>query len=193
MENEFTAVMANHSNQQLIAIVTSDRGKYQALAIEAAEREIAARGINAQQYHDFHAQSIDSAKKQLDFEMRYADGGLRVANLLIDSIAIVILYVIALVGLLIMGMEASDESWAPMLIYLFVYFAYYISMESAWQQTLGKMITKTKVVTMLDEVPSNGDIVARTLCRMIPFDWISFLFTRQGFHDSISKTTVVQK
>jgi uncharacterized RDD family membrane protein YckC len=193
MENEFTAVMANQSDQQLVAIVTTERPKYQPLALEAAEKEIASRGISEAQYGDYKTQSLESWQKEHDFELRSVDGGIRFANLLVDSIVIVVMYFAALIVLVIVGMEVDDASLAPIGVYLFVYFGYYISMECAWQQTLGKMITKTKVVTMTDDVPTNGDIIARTFCRFIPFDSISFLFTRQGFHDSISKTTVIRK
>jgi len=193
MENEFMAVMANRSDQELITIVTTDRGKYQPLAIEAAEKEIEKRGISAERQEELQAQSYAAFQDTRHFESRQVDGGIRFVHFLVDSIVIIILFLMAVFGLAILGLEIEDESLTPLMTYCFVFLGYYICMECAWQQTLGKMITQTKVVTMTDDVPTNGDIIARTFCRLIPFDRLSFLFTRNGFHDSISKTTVIRK
>ena len=193
MENEFTGVMAGRSDQELIVIVTTDRNKYQPLAVEAAEKEIEKRGINAEQKQTFQMQSIDEAQNHHDFDMRRADGGVRFANFLIDMIAIVLLFIVSTAGLFAIGLEVQEESLVPLMICGFIYFGYYVSMECAWQQRLGKMVTGTKVVTATDDVPTNGDIIARTFCRLIPFDRLSFLFSKSGFHDSISKTAVIYK
>ena len=42
---------------------------------------------------------------------------------------------------------------------------YYI--EHKYQKTLGKIITKTKVVNLEGEKPELGDIISRTFCRLI--------------------------
>lgn len=70
---------------------------------------------------------------------------------------------------------------------------YYIIMESLLGQTVGKIITRTEVVDEYGHRPSVLRIIGRTLCRMIPLEAISFLFTPIGWHDSISKTLVVKK
>lgn len=70
--------------------------------------------------------------------------------------------------------------------------AYYFTMESLTNKTLGKYITNTKVVMQNGEDPSSKDILIRSLCRLIPFDGFSFLGSiGKGWHDSISKTHVV--
>ena len=193
MENEFTVVMANHSDKELIAIVTTERGKYQQLAIDAAEKEIASRGISAEQTESLKAQHLDAWQRDFEFETQHVEGTVRFVNMLIDFIVIIVLFFCASVVLAAIGLQVEEESLVPLMMYGFIYLGYYMSMESAWQQTIGKMITRTKVMTMTNDVPTPGDIVARTLCRLIPFDRLSFLFTRNGFHDSISKTTVVRK
>jgi len=39
-----------------------------------------------------------------------------------------------------------------------------------------------------------NDIAQRTLCRLIPFDALSFLFNDSvGWHDTLSKTRIVNK
>ncbi len=65
-------------------------------------------------------------------------------------------------------------------------------MEIKFQKTLGKFVTKTKVVKLNGEKPTNEDIITRTFCRLIPFDRISFLFVKNGIHDFLSKTKVVK-
>ncbi|MBJ2173991.1 RDD family protein [Aureibaculum sp. A20] len=67
---------------------------------------------------------------------------------------------------------------------------YYTVLESLSQKTIGKLITRTKVVLENGERPPFEVFVKRSLCRIIPFDPISFLGSK-GWHDSISKTYVV--
>lgn len=69
---------------------------------------------------------------------------------------------------------------------------YYFLMEALTYRTLGKYVTKTMVIMTNGEKPTNQDVFKRSLCRMIPFDALSFLGTiGKGWHDSISNTCVV--
>jgi uncharacterized RDD family membrane protein YckC len=77
-------------------------------------------------------------------------------------------------------------------ILLLSYIGYYTLMETKYQKTIGKFITKTTVVTKDGAKPEVGDIVRRTFCRLIPFDRVSFLFTQNGFHDKLSDTTIIK-
>jgi hypothetical protein len=55
------------------------------------------------------------------------------------------------------------------------------------------MITKTKVTnTDNDKKPSFAKIFIRTLCRLIPIDFLSYLFSSNGIHDKVSKTELKQ-
>lgn len=67
---------------------------------------------------------------------------------------------------------------------------FYTILESLSQKSIGKLITRTKVVLENGEKPPFEVFVKRSLCRIIPFDQLSFLGKR-GWHDSISKTFVV--
>lgn len=61
-------------------------------------------------------------------------------------------------------------------------------------KTIGKYITKTKVVMEDGSNPKPSDIVLRSLCRLIPFDAFSFLGSEgRGWHDSVSNTYVVDE
>lgn len=69
---------------------------------------------------------------------------------------------------------------------------YFFLMESLTDRSLGKYVTKTKVVSHSGGKPTQQQIFIRSLCRIIPFDGLSFLGENgKGWHDSLSKTYVV--
>lgn len=68
---------------------------------------------------------------------------------------------------------------------------YYGFLESVSSRSLGKYITNTKVVMRDGSRPEAGTIFLRTICRLIPFEIVSFLVRPIGWHDSLSKTLVV--
>ena len=70
---------------------------------------------------------------------------------------------------------------------------YYFGMEVLFQRTIGKFLTKTKVVNQDGEKPTPSQITFRTFCRLIPLDQFSFLFVRKGFHDYFSNTMVIEE
>jgi hypothetical protein len=71
-------------------------------------------------------------------------------------------------------------------------FVLYFSVMEFKFKTLGKFITKTKVV-IKGRKPSINDIMRRTFCRLIPFDRLSFLFMENGIHDGLSNTRVIKE
>jgi uncharacterized RDD family membrane protein YckC/DNA-directed RNA polymerase subunit RPC12/RpoP len=69
---------------------------------------------------------------------------------------------------------------------------YYIFMEYKFGKTVGKFITRTKVVSTKDSGLTLGQCIKRALCRFIPFESISgLLFHGVFWHDSIPGTMVV--
>lgn len=85
--------------------------------------------------------------------------------------------------------------WKCYLHFFFLFITnvlYYLIFEITTRKTLGKMVTKTRVVNYSGKEASNGDIVIRTLMRLVPFDCISYFFTRNGIHDMLSKTKVIK-
>lgn len=80
------------------------------------------------------------------------------------------------------------------LIYFLIMIPYFTLMESIFSKSIGKFITRTMVVFEDGSKPDSGTILRRTLCRIIPFDNLSFLGTpSRGWHDSITDTYVVRK
>ena len=194
MENDFTKIMSSRSDEELIKIVTIDSGKYQELAVETAKKEIELRNIDTTKFNAV-TEKVEIEKQKLErVENNSVSSFVRFVNFLIDFIVIFIFY-----GMIIPNLETllNLTSKTELIIYrigtliLFVAF-YYIPFEHKYQKTLGKFITKTKVVNLEGEKAELGDIISRTLCRLIPFDRFSFFFTRNGFHDAISKTIVIK-
>lgn len=73
------------------------------------------------------------------------------------------------------------------------FFLYYFLFEYFMGQTLGKMITKSRVISVSDNRNHYFiRIICRTLMRFIIFDTLSYLFTDRGLHDRISKTNVIK-
>jgi len=113
---------------------------------------------------------------------------LRFADFLLDSSIFFVLLIILM--LIFKGIVAIENvKWISVILY----FLYYFLFEYFTGQTIGKMITKSKVIS------SNGNkdyyfirIFIRTLTRFIPIDIISYLFTIRGLHDLFSMTSVIK-
>ena len=112
----------------------------------------------------------------------------RLYNFLIDS---ALFFVIVIVFSILLKDYVTQEDLKYMMIA--VYYLYYFIMEWTTGQTVGKMITKSKVVNSgTDEKPGILSILIRTLCRLIPIDFFSYLFIPMGIHDKLSKTELKQ-
>lgn len=70
---------------------------------------------------------------------------------------------------------------------------YYFLFELLTQRTLGKFITRTKVVSFDGRKPTLRSVLIRTIGRYIPFEVFSFVGSRNpsGWHDTLSNTAVV--
>ncbi|MBA4747034.1 MAG: RDD family protein [Muricauda sp.] len=108
----------------------------------------------------------------------------RLYNFLVDSIVFFI--AVVLVSMLLKK-YVERESLKYFMIPL--YYVYYFVFESTSGQTIGKMITKTKVVSV-NHSQRVGllNIFWRTISRLIPIDIFSYLFSNRGIHDILSQT-----
>jgi len=131
----------------------------------------------------------------------YAGNYKRIGNYVIDVLAVGIL-AIALEFFAGRYLVINSELFAFLFkdqigSYIFILllsFLYYTIFESFTGKTLGKYLTKTKVVNPEGEKPVWTKILLRSLCRFIPLDQISFLFDfKSGWHDTLSKTIVVEE
>ncbi|WCO02583.1 RDD family protein [Psychroserpens ponticola] len=118
--------------------------------------------------------------------MSTIDKSTRLTNYIIDLFVIYILFFV---------FSIIENSYHTNYLALHtIMFSYYSILEITTSQTLGKMITKTKVVTKNGHKPHFFKIIIRSLARVIPFDALSYLFgSENGMHDSVSNTRLVKK
>jgi uncharacterized RDD family membrane protein YckC len=194
MQTDFTSVMSGRTDEELIRIVTVERGGYQPQAIEAAEAEIAGRNIAPERFAAITAAATHQHEEQQAFEQQKATTENRVVNMLIDTVAVYILMALMafVYGYLTVQTGAAFSIVSFYIVLAAVFFGYYVLMELTWQQTIGKFATKTKVVDLTGGKPGFNAIVIRTCCRLIPFEAFTFLLTDNGFHDRLSDTTVIR-
>lgn len=186
--------MPKRTDEELIEIVTIRKDDYEPFAVEAAFLEIEERGIDAERIKQVEVERNAMFEEENSFYSNKANRSLRFFNSIIDFMGLLALYFIfgSLFTLIIEIQTEPEITIAAYSMFFIAFLTYYITMEFYFQKTLGKFLTKTRVVTTSGEVPTLGDITKRTFCRLIPLDRLSFLLARNGFHDSFSKTTVVR-
>lgn len=119
--------------------------------------------------------------------MKGIDKSVRLANFLID---IIIIVVISIFLIIMLGTDYIHEKILPYL----VMFLYYLIMEATTGQTVGKMMTNTKVVRKDGSKASFVRICMRSLLRLFPLDVFTYLFGKEyGLHDLLSGTQLVKK
>lgn len=128
----------------------------------------------------------------------------RFVNVVIDYVArLGLTFVIGMIAAMIGVLTGNEEILIffqnitriqELTIGLVVLLLYYNVFEIFFETTIGKLITKTVVVDVYGEKPTANAILIRSLCRLIPFEVFSFFGTPCiGWHDSLSKTYVVNK
>ena len=196
MENKFKQVMSERTDEELIKIVAVERNRYEPLAVEAAEAEIEKRNIDTSDFEQIREKATVEKEQKEKVDSNVVGSGIRFVNFIIDIIAwIALTFIISFIIGFFVPVTTENEGFLTFFAYaLFIgtFVAYYAIMEIKFQKTIGKFVTKTKVVKMNGERPTDGDIIARSFCRLIPFDRLSFLFVKNGIHDFLSKTKVVK-
>jgi uncharacterized RDD family membrane protein YckC len=94
------------------------------------------------------------------------------------------------------GYSGWIENMSPLtdvILSTFLFLLYYFAQEALFGRTIGKLITGTVVINASGGRPSTGQVLGRTLARVIPFEALSALGTPPTpWHDSLSKTRVVR-
>lgn len=75
---------------------------------------------------------------------------------------------------------------------LAVFVAYYVALEVLFGRTVGKMILGTRVISDRGTHATFKGILLRTLVRLVPFEPVSFWFSRGWWHDVWTGTEVVR-
>ncbi|PZR09226.1 MAG: RDD family protein [Flavobacterium psychrophilum] len=121
-----------------------------------------------------------------------AKKGTRLSNLIVDTILFNLIIMAHAFAFDWMGNVVPEEGSNWLGVYYFVlYFAYYFLFEWFFNKSPAKFITATKVVSKHGGKPSLKEILIRSLCRLIPFDGLSYIFSETGWHDALSHTMVV--
>jgi len=118
-----------------------------------------------------------------------ATKGRRFLNLILDYVGALIFAFVFGISTALIGLQKIIEINKTLLGIILI-FLYYLICESLWQKTLGKLITRTKVVMIDGSKPDFKHILGRTVSRFIPFEAFSFL-GQLGWHDKLSNTRVV--
>lgn len=144
------------------------------------------------------AERDNEAGSRIKFD--YASNYKRISNYFIDVLAVSALgimievFVVKYYGI-DSGFYATflKDTIGRLVFVAIVNMTYYTLFESITCKTLGKYLTKTKVVDSEGNKPAWSTILLRSVCRLIPLDQISFLFDfKSGWHDTLSKTIVVE-
>lgn len=121
----------------------------------------------------------------------------RFANFLVDYFAIIV--GVSFFYLVVDGMgydiEPSEDMLKERFQGMIFYITYYLLFEGVTGgKSLGKMLTKTRVLTLEGNPPEVGHILGRSLIRIVPFEPFSFLGkSLHGWHDRWSKTVVIDE
>jgi uncharacterized RDD family membrane protein YckC len=129
--------------------------------------------------------------------MNPATSGERFLNRSVDGLGMVILILLIInltTKLSDSGMLDEESGFRIVLFLLFALspIIYYTFLEGITKgRSLGKLVTKTKVVRENGDPIGFKDAAIRSVCRLIPFDGISILFGTP-WHDQLSKTKVIK-
>ena len=119
---------------------------------------------------------------------------MRLATWLVDSVLQMAFYLVGMLGAgFLLGPETVFYVMdVPEFFVLFVVnILYYVPQELLMKRTFGKMVCGTMVVTSSGEELTMMHVFGRSVFRLIPLEPVSFLIFRRGWHDSLSKTRVV--
>lgn len=120
-------------------------------------------------------------------------GMVRFVNFVIDnSIVLLLSAMIQASGLLGEFGYARNVIFSPN--YILASLCYFVTSEYFFKKSIGKLVTKTRVVRKDGRAIKFTNILIRTLCRHIPFEPLScFGSNVVGWHDSLSNTLVVKE
>ncbi len=86
----------------------------------------------------------------------------------------------------------SYDRLQSLLFFSLLMFIYYSLLEILFSKTISKYITNTIVVMKDGTKPNHLNILGRSLLRLVPFEYLTFLQGRKlGLHDENSSTFVV--
>ena len=133
-----------------------------------------------------------------DVEFVIASHSDRVLNLIVDTfVQMGLLAAMLVYGSTVAGVEAAEHFFestlAELLLQIGLFMSYYILLEALVGKTIGKMVTRTKVVNENGGRPTFRQVFWRAWVRAIPLEVLSHLGTPcRGWHDRLTGTYVVK-
>lgn len=129
-------------------------------------------------------------------QVKTPSSGIRFTHFLIDGllfqafVSIVILFFFFLTLISDYGLFLFQIVQSIFIVFL--YPALYTFFEYNWQKSPAKFLTKTRVIDEFNNPPDLRTIMLRSLIRLTPFEFLSWLDSdAQGWHEKWSKTWVV--
>ena len=137
----------------------------------------------------------NKTENQNDLSGSSAHSIIRLINFVIDTVVWLSLYL--LIAYVLDNYVVRFNSYVVNYIYsislgLILYLAYYALLEFYFHRTLGKFLTRTKVVNIDGSELTFSTIFKRTIARLIPIDIFYYLFSKRGLHDRLSKTLIIR-
>lgn len=137
---------------------------------------------------------LDEGLHPRDIELIPAGKGKRLANFLVDYVAI---FIFVTILLLASGLDVESEETDRLmqgLIFLAYLLDYLFFEYLTGGKSVGKYLTRTRVIRQDGTQPRFGQLLGRSLARLIPFELFSFLSrSTEGWHDSLSRTMVIDE
>lgn len=173
------SVMAEKSDEELIKIITVDKIDYNPMAVKTARQEIRKRNIPIARIRAIEKKSRPKREQKdyRNFQKRnLADFEKRLISFIVDAfISCGAGFFITLALAKIFPSSKLDHTlWPFFIVSLILLLIYCAAMEFKYQQTVGKMLTETKVYTTEGAKPTQYQIILRTFARL--FFPVSFLF-----------------
>jgi len=145
-------------------------------------------------HNPYDAPTVDVADAPAATDQRELAGkGRRFLNLIIDSFCYYFAVLLVSFAMAIANPSLLENSLLGALVSLGTMLCYYVGFEVLFGRTIGKLLTGTRVVTLSGARPRFGQVVIRSLSRMVPFEPFSCLSDPPvGWHDQWSGTRVVR-
>ncbi len=138
---------------------------------------------------------LDSTVKKVTVHDGFTNLQDRIRHFFIDGLIVLTLslFIQKIVELGI-GFESHERhSNTLVLIRLMTYMLYYSLMEYFLGYTLGKWLNKTRVVSINENKPTFGQILIRTITRLIPIGFLTIFSPYTAFlHDLLSQTRTMR-
>jgi uncharacterized RDD family membrane protein YckC len=192
MENSYSEAMSRLPEKKLIRLVTTERNSRDQLAVQAAEAELAKRGVGEQTIRKTSIQTSEMAAYVKKANSSGVQPWMRLCHAVIDFICFWICWV--LVSAIVLAMLGDPfliriSVWFTM---VFSFLGYYTFMEWKFQRTVGMMLTGCKVIDLEGGKLYFSTALRRTMSRLVPFDAFSYLITGNMLHDRYTNTLVVR-